>query len=89
MLVLPQTGKATVEFQLSDDIARYQVLVAGHTADGRIDHRFNTDNSIFARVSYNNVDTVQPGGCPTPTTGHWNILDIYAPEKSLEHAATD
>ena len=26
---------------------------------------------------------------PTPTTGHWNILDIYAPETRLEHAATD
>jgi acetolactate synthase-1/2/3 large subunit len=26
---------------------------------------------------------------PTPTTGHWNILDIYAPEQKLEHAATD
>ncbi len=40
-----------------------------HTADGRIDHRFNTNNSIFARFSYNNVDTVQPGGCPTMATG--------------------
>src|SRR5262249_29663125 len=29
-------GKATVEFQLSDDITRYQILVAGHTLDGRI-----------------------------------------------------
>ncbi|QJW99464.1 alpha-2-macroglobulin family protein [Frigoriglobus tundricola] len=36
VLVLPGTGKTTVEFQLSDDIARYQVLVAGHTQDGRI-----------------------------------------------------
>jgi hypothetical protein len=36
VLVLPENGKATVEFQLSDDIARYQVLVAGHTLDGRI-----------------------------------------------------
>jgi len=36
VLVLPNTGKATIEFQLSDDIARYQVLVAGHTIDGRI-----------------------------------------------------
>lgn len=36
VLVLPDTGKARVEFQLSDDIARYQVLVAGHTTDGRI-----------------------------------------------------
>jgi hypothetical protein len=36
VLVLPENGKASVEFQLSDDIARYQVLVAGHTLDGRI-----------------------------------------------------
>lgn len=36
VLVLPKTGKATIEFQLSDDIARYQVLVAGHTLDGRV-----------------------------------------------------
>jgi hypothetical protein len=36
VLVVPATGKATVEFDLSDDIARYQVLVAGHTLDGRI-----------------------------------------------------
>ena len=36
VLVLPENGKATVEFQLSDDIARYQILVAGHTLDGRI-----------------------------------------------------
>ena len=28
-----------------------------HTTDGRVDHRFNTDNSIFARYSYNNLDT--------------------------------
>jgi acetolactate synthase-1/2/3 large subunit len=26
---------------------------------------------------------------PTPTTGHWNILDIYAPDAKLEHVATD
>jgi hypothetical protein len=36
VLVLPENGKTTVEFQLSDDIARYQMLVAGHTLDGRI-----------------------------------------------------
>jgi hypothetical protein len=36
VLVLPETGKATVEFQLADDIARYRVLVAGHTLDGRV-----------------------------------------------------
>jgi acetolactate synthase-1/2/3 large subunit len=26
---------------------------------------------------------------PTPTTGHWNILDIYSPSRPLEHASTD
>lgn len=36
VLVLPHDGRTRVEFQLSDDIARYQVLVAGHTTDGRI-----------------------------------------------------
>ena len=36
VLVLPDSGRTKVEFQLSDDIARYQVLVAGHTIDGRI-----------------------------------------------------
>jgi hypothetical protein len=36
VLVLPTSGKTTVEFQLSDDIARYEILVAGHTTDGRI-----------------------------------------------------
>ncbi|MXZ50873.1 MAG: thiamine pyrophosphate-binding protein [Rhodobacteraceae bacterium] len=25
---------------------------------------------------------------PTPTTGHWNILDIYSPDKSISHVAT-
>ena len=25
---------------------------------------------------------------PTPTTGHWNILDIYSPGKKISHVAT-
>ncbi|KAF2412364.1 acetohydroxyacid synthase large subunit [Microbacterium sp. B35-04] len=25
---------------------------------------------------------------PTPTSGHWNILDIYAPGETVEHVAT-
>lgn len=35
-LVQPQSGKQTIEFQLADDVARYQVIVAGHTLNGRI-----------------------------------------------------
>jgi acetolactate synthase-1/2/3 large subunit len=26
---------------------------------------------------------------PTPTTGHWNILDIYSPDKHISHVSTD
>ncbi|UCF89125.1 MAG: thiamine pyrophosphate-binding protein [bacterium] len=26
---------------------------------------------------------------PTPTTGHWNILDIYTPGKKVSHVGTD
>ncbi len=26
---------------------------------------------------------------PTPTTGHWNILDIYSPDRDVSHVATD
>ena len=26
---------------------------------------------------------------PTPTTGHWNILDIYSPDSDASHEATD
>ena len=26
---------------------------------------------------------------PTPTTGHWNIMDIYSPGKHIHHAQTD
>ena len=25
---------------------------------------------------------------PVPTTGHWNILDIYSPGKKVDHVAT-
>ncbi len=36
VLVMPESGRMDIHFQLSDSIARYQVLVAGHTLDGRI-----------------------------------------------------
>jgi hypothetical protein len=34
------------------------------TADFRVDHRFNDNNTLFARYSYNNVDTFTPGALP-------------------------
>ena len=26
---------------------------------------------------------------PVPTTGHWNILDIYSPGQDISHVSTD
>ena len=34
------------------------------TADVRIDHQFNQDNTVFGRYSYNGVTTFTPGNCP-------------------------
>ena len=34
------------------------------TADFRVDHRFDGNNSIFGRYSYNRVNTFTPGACP-------------------------
>ncbi len=62
--VLPDSGKGFVEFQLSDDIARYQVLVAGHTLDGRIGaitktiearQPFSVDPKLPLEVSHTDV----------------------------------
>ena len=36
VLVTPADGRATLTFDLADDVAWYQVLVAGHTLDGRL-----------------------------------------------------
>lgn len=34
------------------------------TADGRLDHRFNDNNTIFGRWTYNNVSTATPSALP-------------------------
>src|SRR5262245_22611817 len=67
VLVLPDSGKTAVEFQLSDDIARYQVLVAGHTTDGRIGAITRT---IEARKPFS-VDPKLP-----PEISHTDTVDV-------------
>ena len=39
------------------------------TADFRVDHRFNSDNAVFARYSYNNVHTFTPAACAATSDG--------------------
>lgn len=44
------------------------------TADARIDHRFNDNNSIWSRLSINDSHTVTPPGCPPVNGVHGNCL---------------
>ena len=37
--------------------------------DVRVDHRFNDQNTVFTRYSYNKTDTVTPSLCPPVTVG--------------------
>lgn len=67
VLVLPDSGKTTVNFQLSDDIARYQILVAGHTVDGRI-------GAITKTIEARKPFTVDPK-LPLEVS-HTDIIDV-------------
>ncbi len=40
-----------------------------HTADGRVDHRFNGENSMFVRYSYNRLHMLAPPGCDAAANG--------------------
>ena len=41
--------------------------------DFRVDHRFNDNDTVFARYSYNKTDTVTPSLCPPVTVGSQTI----------------
>jgi hypothetical protein len=43
------------------------------TADGRLDHHFDENNSLFVRWTYNNVDTVIPNPFPNVTVDGLNV----------------
>ncbi|MET0660992.1 MAG: thiamine pyrophosphate-binding protein [Steroidobacteraceae bacterium] len=68
------------------DIARAYGC-AGERLTSAADLRPALERAIAAGQPY--VLDVPMKNNPTPTTGHWNILDIYSPEKPLVHAATD
>ena len=47
--------------------------------------------SIEAAIKKNKpvVIDVHMKNIPTPTAGHWNIMDIYSPGRKVHHVATD
>jgi len=61
MALYPMPTSARVVDNFSGVTTRTQ---DSDTADLRIDHQFNQDNSVFARYSYNGVNTFTPGLCP-------------------------
>ena len=52
------------------------------TADVRIDHRFNDNNSVLGRFSYNKSHTVTPPGCP-PVNGVYGTASRATTRGSL------
>jgi hypothetical protein len=55
-----------------------------NTYDARVDHRFNADNLVFARFSYNTVNTFTP-----PGLGTQNGLQISGGRYDFDGPATD
>lgn len=45
-----------------------------HTGDARIDHRFNVNNALFGRFSYNTTQTVAPSYLPPATVNGVTFL---------------
>ncbi len=64
-LLPPNTSSGLVNNYLATTLGTQD----SHTMDGRVDHRFNSNNSMFVRYSYNNLDYVTPGGCDPATSG--------------------
>ncbi|HZG81171.1 MAG TPA: thiamine pyrophosphate-binding protein [Brevibacillus sp.] len=45
------------------------------------------ETAIASKKPY--VIDVQMQNIPTPTAGHWNIMDIYSPDKKVHHVAVE
>lgn len=69
----------------------YSEIARGYGATGiRIGHADELLPALEQAIASNKptVLDVPMINNPTPTTGHWNILDIYSPDKDVSHVAT-
>jgi hypothetical protein len=55
---------------------------ANDTMDARGDYRLSDSNTLFARYSLNNTDTVLPPGCPTAASGINPVCDNATPGRA-------
>lgn len=70
----------------------YAQIARAYGAEGERVHSADELSAAIGRALASNrpyVIDVPMKNNPTPTTGHWNILDIYSPENAIEHAATN
>jgi acetolactate synthase-1/2/3 large subunit len=70
----------------------YAAVARGYGAEGISIQSADEFKPALERAVKSNKPTVidvQMVNVPTPTTGHWNIMDIYSPGKHVHHASTD
>lgn len=70
----------------------YATVAKGYGAEGITIHSAEEfkpalDQAIKSKRPV--VIDVQMQNVPTPTAGHWNIMDIYSPGQNVHHASTD
>ena len=77
--------------QLSGDTQQFAQIARADAAEGvRIGTADQLLPALQAAISSGKptVLDVPMINNPTPTTGHWNILDIYSPSKDVNHVST-
>jgi len=68
----------------------YAAIARAYGIDGVRIESADAFQSAFQEAIASNrpyVIDVQMQNIPTPTNGHWNIMDIYSPNKKVHHAA--
>lgn len=83
-------------FQRADDpmaqTPDYAAIARAYGCDGvRVDSAAGFRPALEAAIASGRPTVIDVAmiNNPTPTSGHWNILDIYSPGKQVSHVATD
>ena len=78
--------------EIGDRVPDYAAIARAYGADGvtieRADEFLPALEAALASGRPTVLDVPMKNN-PTPTTGHWNILDIYSPGRDVSHVATD
>jgi acetolactate synthase-1/2/3 large subunit len=78
--------------EIGDRVPDYAAIARAYGADGVTIERADEFRPALEAALASGRPTVLDvpmKNNPTPTTGHWNILDIYSPGRDVSHVATD